>query len=152
MCLKEPAPSPIKSLNNENVVQNAWIMQEIGWKVWHKMLWQVSEKYQETRTFFFVAFVLVPESKGLKRCKLQGTSPNCFQQSSTKGHRSDDHIPPFHKQCLKRQIYIRVGTEAIILPNRLLLKPLSSKQVFTKVLLASRLTIIFLQVLKTYWK
>lgn len=91
--------------------------------------------------------------KRTQRCTLQGTSHNRFQQLSTEGHRSDGHFLPFNKQCLKRQKYIHMGTEAIILSNRLLLKPWSSKQVCTTDLLASRLTIIFFsQVLKTHWK
>lgn len=80
--------------------------------------------------------------------QITGNKPQLLSASST-GHRSDDHFPPFNKQCLKRLQYLHMGTEAIILSNRLLLKPLSSKQAFAKVLLAFRLTIIFLQVLKT---
>lgn len=97
-----------------------------------------------------VCFCFASRIKRTQGCTLQGASHNCFQQPSAKGHRSNDHFPPFIKLCLKRQKYIHMGTEAVILSNQLLLKPLSFKQGFTKVLLASRLTIIFLQVLKTY--
>lgn len=67
--------------------------------------------------------------------------------ASSTDHRSDEYFPPFNKVPERTEISPH-GNRSQYFIKLMLLKPLSSKQAFAKVLLAFRLTIIFLQVLK----